>query len=77
MIREFSVISWVIGVLLVSCNITPTPPLELAPIAIIPQPKKVVPDSGHFVINHRTTIGVETEEQKVIAAAKKKDQDDS
>ena len=42
-------------------------PLEVSRIAIIPQPQKVVPDSGYYVISAITTIGVENPEQKAIA----------
>ena len=67
MTREINVISLLMVVLILGCNKTPIHPPELAPIAIIPQPQKVVPDNGYFTVNHRTTIGVETEEQKLIA----------
>lgn len=40
----------------------------MAPIAIIPNPQQLVPDSGYFLITPETTIGVENQSQFTIAS---------
>ncbi len=44
------------------------PQVELAPIAIIPQPQKVLPDSGYFTITAETVIAVENQQQQAVAS---------
>ncbi len=44
------------------------PQVELAPIAIIPQPQKVLPDSGYFTITVETVIAVENQRQQAVAS---------
>jgi len=44
------------------------PQVELAPIAIIPQPQKVLPDSGYFTITAETVIAVENRQQQAVAS---------
>ena len=43
------------------------PQVEVAPIAIIPQPQKVAPDNGYFTFSAKTVISVKSLEQKAVA----------
>ncbi len=42
-------------------------PLEVSPVALIPQPQQIAFDSGYFVIDAKTQISVENQQQVAVA----------
>ena len=59
---------YIILITLIGCSKSIEVPPLLGPIAIIPKPQQVEPDSGYFLITTKTKIGVEDQSQLAIAA---------
>jgi len=55
------------GLIVYCCTPESNEPLEIAPVAIVPQPQQVLVDSGYFIIDAETIIGVENQQQAGIA----------